>query len=87
MVTFTPRQKNELSQFLEVYISEKSFAIYWKFGMWGTDGGGHLHSKDRLVSSKQECIIIFMGGKVCNCNRFHKITATSQFYNLAQNKA
>jgi len=47
MVTFTPLQKKmkKLSQFLKVYISETPGAIYLKFGMWGTDGGGHLHSK------------------------------------------
>ena len=43
----------KLSQFLEVHISETSGAIYLKFGIWGTDVGGHVHSKNRLVSYKQ----------------------------------
>jgi len=33
----------KLSQFLKVHISEMPGTIYLKFGMWGTDGGGHLH--------------------------------------------
>jgi len=59
MVTLTPLQKGEekktkkLSQYLEVHISETPGAIYWKFEIWGTDVGGHLHSKNRLVSYKQ----------------------------------
>jgi len=58
MVTLTPLQKEgekkektkQLSQFLEVHISETPGAIYLKFGIWGTDVGGHLHSKNRPVS-------------------------------------
>jgi len=43
----------KLSQFLEVHIAEKPGAIYLKFGIWGADVGGHLHSKNHLVSYKQ----------------------------------
>ena len=53
MVTLTPLRKEEtkkLSQFLEVHISEMPGAIQLKFEMWGTDSGGHLHSKNRPVS-------------------------------------
>jgi len=59
MVTLTPLRKEEkkkeektkkLSQFLEVHISETPGAIYLKFGLCGTDFGGHLHSKNRPVS-------------------------------------
>ena len=53
MVTFIPLRKEEkmkeLSQFLKVHISEIPGAIKLKFGMWGTDGGGNLHSKNRPV--------------------------------------
>jgi len=56
MVTLTPLQKEKkkkkLSQYLEVHISEMPGTIYLKFGMWGTDIGGHLHSKNCLVSYK-----------------------------------
>jgi len=49
VVTLTPLQKEKktkkLSQFLEVHISEMPGTILLKFGMWGTDGGGHHHSK------------------------------------------
>jgi len=62
MVIFIPRRKEEektrkkmkkLSQFLKVHISEMPGAIELKFGMWGTDGGGQFHSKNRLVLYKQ----------------------------------
>jgi len=43
----------KLSQFSEVYISEIPGVIWLKFGMWGTDGGGYLHSKNRPVLYKQ----------------------------------
>jgi len=39
-------------------------AIYLKVGIWGTDGGGHLHSKNHPVLYKQQlrmhenCIIV-----------------------------
>ena len=43
----------KLGQFLEVHILETLCMIYFKFAMWGTDGGGHLHSKNGDVSCKQ----------------------------------
>ena len=52
--TFTKRkQMKKQSQFLETHISKTSGAIYLKFEMWSTDGGGHLHSKNCPVSYKQ----------------------------------
>ena len=51
--TLTKRKKKTLSQFLKVCISEMPGMIYLKFGMRGTDGRGHLHSKNCLVSYKQ----------------------------------
>jgi len=60
MVTLTPLRKEDekkktkkLSQFLEVHISETPGTIYLKFRIWGTEVGGHLHSKNRPVSYKQ----------------------------------
>ena len=55
MVTLTPLQKEEkktkkLSQYLKVHISKTPGAIYLKFEIWGTDGGGHFHSQNRPVS-------------------------------------
>ena len=54
------RKKNEkkkktkkLSQFLKSYISGSLEAISLKFGMWSAEVGGRVHSKNRLVSSKQ----------------------------------
>ena len=43
----------KLSQFLKVHISEMPGMIYLKFEMWGTNGGGHPHSKNCQVSNKQ----------------------------------
>jgi len=55
--TFTKRKKKKktkkLSQFLEVHISKTPSTIHLKIEMWGTDGGGRLHSKNRLVSCKK----------------------------------
>jgi len=56
MVTLTPLRKGEekkmkkLSQFLEVHISETPGMIYLNFEIWGTEVGGHLHSKNCPVS-------------------------------------
>ena len=43
----------KLSQFLKSHISGTREAISLKFGMWSTEGGGNVHSKNRLVSSRQ----------------------------------
>ena len=42
-----------LSQFLKSHISGTFEAISLKFGMWSAEGGGSVHSKHRLVSSRQ----------------------------------
>ena len=55
------RKKNKkkttkkLSQFLKSHISGTLEAISLKFGMWSAEGGGggSVHSKNRLVSSRQ----------------------------------
>ena len=47
------RKKTELSQFLKSHISGTLEAISLKFGMWSAEGGGSVHSKSRLVSSRQ----------------------------------
>ena len=45
-----PVLKKPARQFLKVYVSEMPGAILLQFGMWGTDGGGHLYSKNHPVS-------------------------------------
>ena len=49
------RKKNpkKLSQFLKSHILGTLEAISLKFGMWSAEGGGSVHSKNRLVSSRQ----------------------------------
>ena len=49
------RKKNpkKLSQFVKSHISGMPEAISLKFGMWSTEVGGNVHSKIRLVSSRQ----------------------------------
>ena len=47
------RKKMKLSQFLKSHISGTLEAISLKFGMWSTEVGGSVHSKNHLVSSKQ----------------------------------
>ena len=41
------------SQFLKSHISGMLEVILLKFGMWCTEVGGRVHSKNRLVSSRQ----------------------------------
>ena len=43
----------KLSQFLKSHISGTREAISLKFGMWSVAVGGHVHSKNRLVSSRK----------------------------------
>ena len=56
MVIFVSVQKDneektkKLSQFLKSDISGMLEAILLKFGMWSTDIGGRVHSKNRSVS-------------------------------------
>ena len=47
------KKTKKLSQFLKSHISETLEAISLKFGMWSAEGGGSVHSKNRLVSSRQ----------------------------------
>ena len=49
------KKKNtkKLSQFLKSHISGMLEAISLKFGMWSAEGGGSVHSKIRVVSSRQ----------------------------------
>ena len=43
----------KLSQFLKSHIAGTREAISLKFGMWSAAVGGHVHSKNRLVSSRK----------------------------------
>ena len=47
------KKPKKLSQFLKSHISETLKTISLKFGMWSAEGGGSVHSKNRLVSSRQ----------------------------------
>ena len=47
------RKTKKLSQFLKSHISGTLEAISLKFGMWSAEGGGSVHSKIRVVSSRQ----------------------------------
>ena len=44
-------KKNEETK--QLHISGTLEAISLKYGMWSTEVGGHVHSKNRLVSSRQ----------------------------------
>ena len=43
----------KLSQFLKLHISGTLEVISFKFGIWSTEVGGSVHSKNRLVLSRQ----------------------------------
>ena len=47
------KKTKKLSQFLKSHISGTREAISLKFGMWSAEGGGSVHSKNGLVSSRQ----------------------------------
>ena len=47
------KKTKKLSQFLKSHISGMPEAISLKFGMWSTEVGGNVHSKNCLVSSRQ----------------------------------
>ena len=47
------KKTKKLSQFLKSNISGTREAISLKFGMWSAAVGGHVHSKNRHVSSRQ----------------------------------
>ena len=46
------KKTKKLSQFLKSHISGMLEAISLTFGMWSAEGGGSVHSKNRLVSSR-----------------------------------
>ena len=47
------KKTKKLSQFLKSHISGTREAIPLKFGMWSAAVGGHVHRKNRLVSSRK----------------------------------
>ena len=47
------KKTKKLSQFLKSHILGTRDAISLKFEMWSTEVGGSVHSKNRLVSSRQ----------------------------------
>ena len=47
------KKTKKLSQLLKSHISETLEAISLKFGMWSASVGGHVHRKNRLVSSRK----------------------------------
>ena len=47
------KKTKKLSQFLKSHISGTREAISLKCGMWSAAVGGHVHSKNRLVSSRK----------------------------------
>ena len=47
------KKTKKLSQCLKSHISGTLEAISLKFEMWSAEGGGSVHSKNRLVSSMQ----------------------------------
>ena len=47
------KKTKKRSQFLKSHISGMPEAISLKFGMWSAEGGGNVHSKICLVSSRQ----------------------------------
>ena len=47
------KKMKKLSQFLKSHISGTRDAISLKFRMWSTEVRGSVHSKNRLVSSRQ----------------------------------
>ena len=47
------KKTKKLSQFLKSHISGTLEVISLKFEMWSVEVGGRIHSKNRLVSSRQ----------------------------------
>ena len=47
------KKTKKLSQFLKLHILGRLEAISLKFGLWSAEVGGSVHSKNRLVSSRQ----------------------------------
>ena len=47
------KKTKKLSQCLKSHISGTPGTISLKFGMWSAEVGGHVHSKNHLVSSRK----------------------------------
>ena len=47
------KKTKKLSQFLKSHISGTLEAISLKFGMWSAEGGGSVHSKNRLKAAQR----------------------------------
>jgi len=47
------RRTNKLSQTLRAYNSQMRVTILLKFGIWGAEGGGHLHYENGLSSTRE----------------------------------
>jgi len=43
----------KLSQTLRAYNSQIRWTILLKFGMWGAEGGGHLHYENNLSLTRE----------------------------------
>ena len=54
----------KLSQVLKLHISGMLETILLKFGMWSTEVGGNVHSKNRLVSQGSTELRIYGGAKI-----------------------
>ena len=44
------KKTKKLSQFVKSHMSGMREVILLKVGMWGTEVGGHIHSKNRIFS-------------------------------------
>jgi len=47
------KEMKKLSQTLRAYNSQMHETILLKFGMWGAEGGGHLHCENNLSSTRE----------------------------------
>jgi len=52
-LNFLEKKTKKLSQTLTAYNSQMRRKILLKFGMWGTEGGGHLHYENNLSSLRE----------------------------------
>ena len=71
------KKTKKLSQFLKSHISGTLEAISLKFGMWSTEVGGSVHSKNRLVSSRQHRATEVR--KVSSCQYTHRCYAPASW--------
>jgi len=73
MVTLAPLRKEEKKNEETNPIFGSSNPWCDLFGMWGTDSGGHLHSKNRLVSYKQHEVTHMQKSHYCSsCQYTHR---------------